>query len=141
VKGTTYLGILQGLVSDNGNLYALWKGEPNDDRIFFSSWNGAGNWTRAVTIGGNTSVGPALAVVPSSGSSNGTVYAAWKGEWSDPRLFFAQLNGSSWGPQAQIPNVYSDVGPALCTQGGNLIAAWKNAFDQNLYYATYNGSE
>jgi hypothetical protein len=129
------MGILQGLISDSSRLYALWKGEPDDDRIFFSSWDGKDNWAPQVTIGGNTSAGPALAV------SSGSVYAAWKGEWSDPRLFFAKLNGSAWGPQAQIPGAFSDVGPALGALGGKLIAAWKNAFDQGLYYASYDGTK
>ena len=72
---------------------------------------------------------------------SGSVYAAWKGEWSDPRLFFAKLGGSGFGPQAQIPNVYSDVGPALAAFGSELVAAWKSAFDQSIQYATYNGAK
>jgi hypothetical protein len=129
------MGILQGLTSNNGKLYAMWKGEPGDDRLFFSSWSGTGAWAPAVTVAGATSVGPSMAVF------NGNVYAAWKGEWSDPRLFFASFNGSTWGPQAQIPNVYSDVGPALAAYAGKLIAAWKNVFDQSLRYASYDGSK
>ena len=101
------MGVLQGL-AHNGSLYAAWKGEPDDDRIFYSIWSGSGNWsTPAGLIDGNTSAGPALAMF------NGTPYAAWKGEWSDPRIFFAKYNGSSWEQQEQIPNVYSDSGPAL----------------------------
>ena len=147
------MGILQGLVSNNNQLFALWKGEPDDKRIFFSSWNGKDKWAPAITMGGNTSVGPALAVVTNweNLSLSESVYAAWKGEWSDPRLFFAKLNDVTlfpadftlWGPQAQIPGAFSDVGPALGTAflGGILIAAWKNAFDQSLYYASYDGSQ
>jgi hypothetical protein len=127
------------LVSYDGNLYAAWKGEPGDDRIFYSRWNGRGKWAPALpmasgTVGGNTSVGPSLGVF------NGALYAAWKGEWSDPRIFFAKYNGSNWETQKQIPNVYSAVGPALCSFGGKLVAAWKNVFDQKLYFATYDGS-
>ena len=133
------MGVLQGLVDHDGYLYAAWKGEPGDDRIFYSRWNGAGEWTPAlpmasVTVGGNTSVGPSLGVF------NRALYAAWKGEWSDPRIFFAKYNGSNWEAQKQILNIYSAVGPALCTFGGKLFAAWKNAFDQELYFATYDGS-
>jgi hypothetical protein len=127
--------VLQGLVSNGGKLYASWKGEPGDDRLFFSSWSGTGAWAPAATIPGATSVGPSMAVF------NGAVYAAWKGEWSDPRMFFAKLNGAAWGPQAQIPgNVYSDGGPALATFGGKLVAAWKSVFDQSLHYSSYNGA-
>ncbi len=128
------MGVLQGLVANNGHLYAAWKGEPDDDRIFFSSWNGTGKWDGATTIGGNTSAGPSLGVL------NGSVYAAWKGEWSDPRIFFAKFDGTKWDAQQQIPDVYSDTGPALGSIGGKLVAAWKSVFDQNLYYATFDGS-
>ncbi|MGA9274805.1 MAG: hypothetical protein WBV67_15090 [Candidatus Cybelea sp.] len=127
------MGVLQGLVTAGGRLYAAWKGEPDDDRIFYSSWDGNGKWSTALTIDGTTSVGPAL------GLCNGSLYAAWKGEWSDPRLFFAKYNGSEWEPQLQIPNAYSDVGPALCEFGVIMIAAWKNVFDQNIYFATCDG--
>lgn len=127
------MAVLQGLVTAGPRLYAAWKGEPDDDRIFYSSWDGNGKWSTALTIDGNTSVGPAL------GLCNGSLYAAWKGEWSDPRLFFAKYNGSGWEPQFQIPNAYSDVGPALSAFGTIMIAAWKNVFDQNLYFATFDG--
>jgi hypothetical protein len=129
------MGVLQGLVGTGERLYAAWKAEPEDDRIFYSSWDGHGKWSTALPIGGTTSVGPAL------GLCNGSLYAAWKGEWSDPRLFFAKYNGSEWESQRQIPNAYSDVGPALCEFGINMIAAWKNVFDQNIYFATFDGTK
>lgn len=128
------MGILQGLVANNGHLYAMWKGIPNDDRLFYSSWSGSGNWTPQVAVAGNTSHGPAL------GAMGGHVYAAWKGEWSDFRLWFNKLNGTTWTAQAQIPNAYSDVGPALAGFGTHLVAAWKHAWDQGIHYAIYNGT-
>jgi hypothetical protein len=133
------MSVLQGLISNGGNLYAAWKGEPNDDRIFYSHRNGSGTWSAAspmasATVGGNTSAGPSLGIF------NGSVYAAWKGEWSDPRLFWARYNGTNWENQQQIPHAYSDEGPALCAYSSTkLIAAWKN-FDQTLYYAIYDSS-
>ena len=33
----------------------------------------------------------------------GRLYAAWKGENTDQRLFYASFNGTSWTPQALIP--------------------------------------
>ena len=127
--------ILQGLVASNGKLFAAWKGEPGDDRIFYSSWNGSGAWETAKTIGGNTSVGPSLGIL------NKSLYAAWKGEWSDPSVFYATYNGSKWEAQKAIANVYSDTGPALCGHGDKLYAAWKSVFDKSLYYATFDGTK
>jgi hypothetical protein len=133
------MGVLQGLVSHGGYLYAAWKGQPDDDRIFYSRWKSGGTWAPASpmaspTVGGNTSAGPSL------GEFNGSLYAAWKGEWSDPRLFIAKFNNSNWENQVQIPNAYSDVGPALCAfSNSQLVVAWKT-IDQSLYYAVYDGS-
>jgi hypothetical protein len=129
------MSVLQGLVSTGGNLYAAFKGEPDDDRIFCAIFGRNGKWSNALTIAGNTSTGPSLGVFDNS------VYAAWKGEWSDPRIFFSKYNGTQWEPQNQIPNIYSDTGPALCQLGTKQkIAAWKNVADQNLYYATFDGT-
>jgi hypothetical protein len=135
------MGVLQGLISNptDGYLYAAWKGEPGDDRIFYSRWSGSGKWASGApmasgTVSGNTSAGPSLGIF------NHSVYAGWKGEWSDPRLFVAKFNGSSWEAQQQIPDAYSDEGPALCALGTQLIAAWKNVFDSSLYFASYNGT-
>jgi hypothetical protein len=139
-EGEANMDVLQGLVSNGNYLYAAWKGEPNDDRLFYSRWSGGSDkWMPAApmgngTVAGNSSVGPSLGSV-----SGTTLYAAWKGEYSDPRLFFAKYEGSNWQALKPIPNVYSHVGPALCGFGPNLIAAWKNVFDQNLYFATYDG--
>jgi hypothetical protein len=128
------MGVLQGLISNknDGYLYAAWKGEPDDDRIFYSRWKGSGKWAPAspmgsATVSGNSSAGPSLGMFGQS------LYAAWKGEWSDPRLFVAKFGSSNWEAQHQIPNAYSDVGPALCSfSSTQLIAAWKNVFDSSL---------
>jgi hypothetical protein len=134
------MGVLQGLVANSGYLYAAWKSKPDDDRIFYSRWNGQGSWSPASpmasnSVSGNTSAGPSLGVLGGK-----TLYAAWKGEWSDPRLFFAQFGSSGWEAQVQIPNAYSDVGPALCGFGtSQLVLAWKS-IDQSLWYAVWNGS-
>jgi hypothetical protein len=122
--------ILQGLINLNGKLVAAFKGESGDDRIFYSTWNGTGNWSNpAGTIPGKTSVGPSLGIY------NGSAYAAWKGDYSDPRLFTSKYNGSSWEPQVQIPNAYSDNGPAIAQYGSTLVAAWKSVFDSTMWYA------
>jgi hypothetical protein len=129
------MSIYEGLCSYNGQLYGAWKGEVGDDRLFYSHFNGT-KWASQATIGGNSSVGPALAVLGSS------MFAAWKGEHSDERLFFAKLTGSTWAPQEQIPGVASSVGPSLCGFSSKLYAAWKgSANDQSLWYASFDGSK
>ena len=63
------MGILQGLCAFGNGLYAAWKGESDDDRLFYTSFSG-GTWSGAQTIPGNSSIGPALATVGE------TIYAA-----------------------------------------------------------------
>jgi hypothetical protein len=135
------MGVLQGLAQYGEYLYAAWKGDPGDERIFYSYRGANGIWESAspmasATVAGNTSAGPSLA------ACNGSLYVAWKGEWSDPRIFFASFNGGEWVNQRQIPNAYSDTGPALCQvpTSSQLLAVWKG-FDQNLYYAIYSGTQ
>ena len=134
------MGILQGLSSYNGKLYAAWKGEVGDDRLFYSSFDG-NTWTSQVTLAGNSSVGPALAA-----SLGGSMFAAWKGEHSDERLFFMKYTGNAWQQQQQIAcsnNVFpaSSVGPSLAVFNNKLYAAWKGSdSDQSLWYASFNGS-
>ena len=92
------MGVVQGLLANGGYLYAAWKVARRRPHFLLAL-----EWQRkmgpAGTIGGNTSAGPSLGVF------GGSLCAAWKGEWSDPRLFFAKYNGSDWEAQVQIPNV------------------------------------
>ena len=92
---------LQGLVSNNGRLYAAWKGVPGDERIYYSVWNGNAPWSPDTSMGGVTSTGPSLTAF------NGAVFAAWKGEWTDTRLFFSSLGANPiWSPLELIPGAF-----------------------------------
>ena len=116
----------------NKQLVAAWKGESNDDRLFYSTYQNGG-WAPAATIPGNSSVGPALAAV------GDVVYAAWKGEQDDERLFYSPFNGTAWSGQQVIPG-NSSVGPSLAQFRGKLYAAWKGeSFDQRLFFSSYDG--
>ena len=128
------MGILQGFCCYNGLLYAAWKGEVGDDRLFYSNFNGTA-WASQATIAGNSSVGPALAVL------SGSMFTAWKGEPGDERLFFAKYNGHTWTQQAQIAGVASSVGPSLAAFQNKFYAAWKGASsDQRMWYASFDGT-
>jgi hypothetical protein len=128
------MGILQSLCNFNGLLYAAWKGEVGDNRLFYSSFNGTA-WAPQASIPGNSSVGPSLA------EYGGAMYGAWKGEGSDERLFYSKFSGSAWAPQVMIAGVGSSSGPALASLGNKLYAAWKGmGSDQAIYYASFNGA-
>jgi Calcineurin-like phosphoesterase len=123
------VSILQGLCGAKTDLYAAWKGETGDDRLFLAAFAN-NSWTSLGTIPGNSSIGPALAMI------GDTLYASWKGEQDDERLFYAAFSGKSWDSQAAIPG-NSSVGPALAAVGGVLYAAWKGeSYDQRLFFSS-----
>jgi len=129
--------ITQGLFAFGDNLYAAWKGEVGDDRLFYAVFNGTSWQGESVHIPGNSGVGPSITAPGQS-----TLYAAWKGEHgdSDQRLFFSAFNGA-WQPQAQIPGVASSVGPSLGVLNGVLYAAWKGEEgDNQIYWSWLDGS-
>jgi hypothetical protein len=134
------MSVTQGLCAlGSNNLYAAWKGEVGDDRLFYARYDGTNFVTASLHIPGNSSVGPSLASPNPS-----TLYAAWKGEhgYSDQRLFYAMFDGSAWLPQVQIANMFSSVGPALGTLKGVLYAAWKGQEgDNQIYWSLLNGSK
>jgi Calcineurin-like phosphoesterase len=130
------VSVLQGLCVTpkvfGKDLVAAWKGESNDDRLFYSTYNN-GAWAAQATIPANSSVGPALAAV------GDLIYAAWKGEQDDERLFYSSFDGRAWSGQQTIPG-NSSVGPSLAEFKGELYAAWKGeSFDQRLFFSSYNG--
>jgi hypothetical protein len=132
------MSITQGLCTLGNKLYAAWKGEVGDDRLFYAAFSGTSWETESAHIPGNSGVGPSIAATNES-----TLYAAWKGEHgdTDQRLFYAVFNGNSWAPQAQIPNVGSSVGPSLGVLNGVLYAAWKGEEgDNQIYWSWLHGS-
>ncbi|MEO8829388.1 papain-like cysteine protease family protein [Lapillicoccus sp.] len=124
------MSVTQGLIEYDGRLYAAWKGETGDDRIFTSSYDGH-SWTEQTVVGGNTSAGPSLGKLGSS------MYLAWKGEHSDQRVFSLRVDGSQWQAQQQVPGIGSSTGPAIYDFGGRLYAAWKGVDeDQAIWYSS-----
>jgi hypothetical protein len=128
------MGVLQGLCSYNGLLYAAWKGESEDDRLFFSEFNER-YWTEQQLVGGNSSAGPAVV------NFRGTMVLGWKGEHSDERVFYLKVDNGLWSEQNQVPVIASTTGPSLAEFNNLLFAAWKGAgADQGIWWATYDGS-
>ena len=130
------MGILQGLCDHDGFLYALWKGETGDDRLFWSALvEGPDNtsvWQPQQAFGGNSSHGPSAAAL------GNTMVVAWKGEFGDERLFYLTVGSGGWSQQQDIPNVASSHGPSLAAFGQRVYAAWKGrGSDQAMYWSYY----
>jgi phospholipase C len=121
-----------GLAFFQGVLYAAWKGEAGDDRLFYSSLT-EGTWQPQQAISGNSSGGVSLA------SYGDALFAAWKGERDDQRLFYSAMNASGiWAPQSEIPG-NSSVGPSLCAVGDRLYVLWKGEQqDKRIFISSYS---
>ena len=69
------------------------------------------------------------------------MYAVWKGEGSDQRLWFAHFDGTNWSSQSQIPGVGSSVGAAIAQYADKIYAMWVGeGSDSSLYLASFSGS-
>ncbi|HEY0519391.1 MAG TPA: papain-like cysteine protease family protein [Ilumatobacteraceae bacterium] len=125
------MAITQDLHEFEGKLYAAWKGQVGDDRIFYSFYNGS-YWVEQNLAGGSTSTGPSL------GTHDGRMYLAWKGQHSDQRLFNLNVHGGLWSYQSEIPGGFGSTGgPALADYNGRLYAAWKGVNeDQAIWFAS-----
>jgi Papain-like cysteine protease AvrRpt2 len=133
--GRLGMGVLQGLCSHNGILFATWKGEVGDDRLFYSTTTDGEAWVDQQMLGGNSSTGPSSTVF------RGDLVLAWKGEHADERLFSLKLEELVWFPQQLIAGFGSSVGPSLAEYDDRLFASWKGAgSDQAIWYAHFDES-
>jgi hypothetical protein len=131
------MSLSQGLCAYNGKLYASWKGESGDDRLFYAAFDGT-KWDDQTTIPGGSLIGPSLAEIAEGHDSY--MYAAWRGEHEDPRLYYSRFDGTSWTDQAQLPG-NTDVGPTIAGFNGRLYAGWKGEWsDLCQYYAAFDGT-
>jgi hypothetical protein len=136
------MGLLQGLCCYNNLLYAAWKGETNDDRLFYDTFNGTTWKSQEQIFGVASSIGPSLATFQNKiyAAWRGDIYAACEGDSGDQRLWYASFDGSKWSTQAQIPSVASSIGPSLAVFDNKLYASWKGeGSDQSLWYASFDG--
>ena len=128
-------GLPPALALSGGKLVMAWKGIERDDRVFYSSFNGA-NWAPQQQVPAiATSGGVALAVF------NGKLYMAWKGGQADQGIWWSVFNGSSWAPQQLVAGLGTSTGPRLAVSNGKLVMAWKGVEgDQRLFWSSFNGT-
>jgi hypothetical protein len=125
-------------------LFAAWKGQGNDQGIYWSHFDGR-SWAAQQKISGvGSSTSPALAVFQN------LLFAIWKGEGNDQGLYWSHfefscmgdglINGRlSWEGSLQVPGVDSSIGPALAVFNNKLFAAWKGeSNDQGIYWSNYS---
>jgi hypothetical protein len=117
------------------NMYMAWKGESNDQGIYFSSFDGH-TWAAQQKVQGVfTSVGPSLAALYNVGPLVGNLYMAWKGIQGDQQMYFSSFDGTNWAPQQKIYGIATSSRPSLGAFGSLLYMAWKGeSNDQSIYY-------
>ena len=120
-----------------GALYAGWKSDHGDDRVFFSSTKGDGTWTAPLPIAGiGSSTGPVFA------SFEGKISAAWKGVGNDQSIWWSTFDGNTWTMQQKVEGVGTSVGPALAVFDARLYAAWVGADpDESIWWSTFDRSQ
>jgi len=118
------------------NYVMAWKGDDNDQRIWYSIHDGSDWWVPQQIVSNVwTSYRPTLAVY------NEKLFMAWKGMDTDQRIWYTTYDGTSWSPQQRVLGVGTSVGPALTVYNGKLFMAWKGLEgDQGIYYATFDGT-
>jgi hypothetical protein len=96
IPGNPGSSVGPSLASLGESLYAAWKGEGDDEGIYYAVLTN-GVWTSQSQIPHvGSSIGPALAAYGQK------IYAMWKGEGDDQSLYFASLNGV-WSGQNTLP--------------------------------------
>ncbi|HEX4725597.1 MAG TPA: hypothetical protein VH333_24005, partial [Pseudonocardiaceae bacterium] len=76
---------------------------------------------------------------------------AWRGVGSDNTIWWSQFNGTSWGPQQDLPDRHTDAAPALLRFNPNgadaglsnddLLMAWRGAgADNHIWWSLYDGT-
>jgi hypothetical protein len=119
-------------------IYAAWKGAGDDERMFWSSFDGTAWSPQQQGVGGGSSTGPALAVF------HGLLFEAWKGVTGDDRMFWSSfdgINGISWYDQQVGVGGGSSESPAIAAFRDQLFAVWKGAGDdQGMYWSSFDGT-
>ena len=129
------VGMPPGLAVFNNKLFMAWKGIEHDQRIFWSSFDGA-HWAPQQFVSNvATSCGPSLAVF------DGKLFMAWKGMNADEGIWWSSFNGSTWAPQQEVPGVATSTGPSLAVFDGRLYMGWKGMIsDQGIWWSSFDGS-
>jgi hypothetical protein len=109
----------------NGLLYLCWKGEGNDQRIFYSTYDGS-NWSQPQVVpGANTNNEPTLRALNKSGE----LYLCWI-EAVAPSLSYSIFRQGPdsrvfvWDQPAQVTGAITNARPALGSCGGAMYVAW-----------------
>ena len=112
-------------------LYLAWKGEGNDNRLF---WTRTG--TDLATFEAHRRFEDRLSSTrPALVEFDGRLVMAWKSS-DDERIYWSKFDGTNWSPQSAIPGRTTSHAPALAALGNQLLMFWKGSGnDTRIFYA------
>lgn len=98
------------------DLFIVWKGEHDDQRLYYASDLVDGQFTRAGRIEGHSSTD-----APAAAWFDGNLYVAWKSA-TTTEIYWSRLEpNGTWRPAVIIPGLRTAVGPTLIASGGSLV--------------------
>jgi Matrixin len=115
----------------NPRLYLAWKGEGNDNRLFWTRSTDLANFEAHRRFDDRLSTTrPALA------EFDNRLVMAWKSS-HDEQIYWSKFDGTNWSPQAAIPGRATSHAPALAAFGDRLFMFWKGSGnDTRIFQAT-----
>ncbi len=127
-------GASPAILSLNGVLFMVWRGEGNNESLYYATstdgYTWVGNWQIA---GANSSHQPALI------NFNGYPVLCFKGLSGDGGIYTTtfNLNDQQWVPVVPTGPFGTTDGPTLAVYQGRLFMAWKgDGNDTSLWWAT-----
>ncbi len=120
------------IVNWNGQLLMVWRGEGDNDSLYYSFSSDGVDWgPQAQIAGAASSIQPALTVF------NGSPYLAWKGGQDDHNIYGISYTGGAWEKGIVPLGVFgTEYGPSITVWQGELFMTWKgNPNDNGLYWS------
>jgi hypothetical protein len=123
------------LAWDGTQAWMAWKGVPNDQQLYFATWNLVGKWgaVQGPIPGIGSQFGPSIAIV-------GSPLIVWKGVEHDSAIYVATFTGGKWVQQTQnpIPGIGTSDRPSIATDPvtGMPRLVWKGVEGDFALYTT-----
>lgn len=124
-------GSAPAIVNYNGQLLMVWRGEGDNDNLYYAMSSDGLTWGPQAQIPGAAStMPPALTIF------NGSVFMAFKGGTNDQSMYGSVFNGRWSRDVFSLGYMGTSHGPSVTAYQGELFMTWKgDVGDTNLYWA------
>ena len=115
-------------------LYLCWKGEGNDPRAFYSTYNGKVWAAQTAVPEFGLSQGPAMRAASAGAALTNTMWLVCKGEGLSTGIFYSSLGTGGWSAAVQVPVAATNDRPALACYDVMMFTAWADAATSQIYW-------